>query len=160
MGAGKSTVGAQLARSLKKDFIDCDKELEKRTGASIALIFEVEGEEGFRKRERELLAELTDRDDIVLATGGGVILHPDNRACLRSRGFAIYLNAPIDLLVARTSRDRSRPLLNDTDPREKFETLLKERDPLYRQVADLVVRTNQRTTRYVVKDILKRLEAM
>ena len=89
-----------------------------------------------------------------------MVLHPDNRACLRSRGFAIYLNAPIDLLVTRTSRDRTRPLLHDTDPRQKFETLMEERDPLYRQVADLVVRTNHRTTRYVVKDIVKRLEAL
>ncbi len=158
MGAGKSTVGNQLARSLEKTFIDCDQELIKRTGASIPLIFEVEGEEGFRKREQDLLAELTEVENVVLATGGGVILRAENRARLRSRGFAIYLNASIDLLVARTSRDRSRPLLNGTDPRKKFEELLAHRDPLYRQVADLVVKTNQRTTRHVVKDIVRRLE--
>ena len=160
MGAGKSTVGNQLARSLKKKFVDCDQELEARTGASISLIFEVEGEEGFRKRERELLVELTEAENIVLATGGGVVLHPDNRARLRSRGFAIYLHAAVDLLVARTSRDRTRPLLQVDNPKQKFEALMKERDPLYRQVADLVIKTNQRTTRHVVKDIIRRLEAL
>lgn len=160
MGAGKSTVGHQLAKSLKKTFVDCDQELEKRTGASISLIFELEGEDGFRKREQDLLVELTEGENIVLATGGGVVLRAENRARLRSSGFAIYLNASVDLLVARTSRDRSRPLLQVENPRKKFEALLAERDPLYRQVADLVIRTNQRTTRFVVKDIIRRLEAL
>lgn len=160
MGAGKSTIGNQLAKGLNKSFLDCDRELEERTGASISLIFELEGEEGFRKRERELLVELSEADGIILATGGGVVLEADNRARLRSRGFVIYLNAPIDLLVARTSRDRSRPLLQDTDPRVKFETLMEERDPLYRQVADLVIKTNQRTTKYVVREIIRKLEGL
>lgn len=158
MGAGKTTVGRQLAKTLDKQFLDCDRELEARTGADIPLIFELEGEEGFRRRERAMLEELTAREDIVLATGGGVVLDADNRAKLRSRGFAIYLNAPIDLLVERTTRDSHRPLLQTDDPETKLLDLVEERDPLYRQVADLVVETNRRTARYVVKEILKRLD--
>lgn len=158
MGAGKTTVGRQLAKTLDKQFLDCDRELEARTGADIPLIFELEGEEGFRRRERAMLEELTAREDIVLATGGGVVLDADNRAKLRSRGFAIYLNAPIDLLVERTTRDSHRPLLQTDDPGTKLLDLVEERDPLYRQVADLVVETNRRTARYVVKEILKRLD--
>jgi len=157
MGAGKSTVGRQLAKSLDKQFLDCDRELEERTGASISLIFELEGEEGFRRRERDMLDELTSRSDIVLATGGGAVLDSDNRTRLRSRGFAIYLDAPLDLLAERTSRDRGRPLLDTPDPRATLGRILHERDPLYRQVADLVVKTNQGTAKYVVREIVKHL---
>lgn len=157
MGAGKSTVGRQLARSLDKQFLDCDRELEERTGASISLIFELEGEEGFRRRERDMLDELTARSGIVLATGGGAVLDSENRARLRSRGFAIYLDAPLDLLAERTSRDRSRPLLDTPDPRATLGRILNERDPLYRQVADLVVTTNQGTAKHVVREIVKHL---
>ena len=157
MGAGKSTVGRQLARTLEKSFLDCDRELEERTGASISLIFELEGEEGFRRRERDMLDELTSRSGIVLSTGGGAVLDAENRTRLRSRGFAIYLDAPLDLLVERTSRDRSRPLLDTPDPRATLERILSERDPLYRQVADLVVKTNHGTAKYVVREIVKHL---
>ena len=157
MGAGKSTVGRQLAKSLDKQFLDCDRELEERTGASISLIFELEGEEGFRRRERDMLDELTSRSGIVLATGGGAVLDSDNRTRLRSRGFAIYLDAPLDLLAERTSRDRGRPLLDTPDPRATLGRILNERDPLYRQVADLVVKTNQGTAKYVVREIVKHL---
>ena len=157
MGAGKSTVGRQLAKSLDKQFLDCDRELEERTGASISLIFELEGEEGFRRRERDMLDELTSRSGIVLATGGGAVLDSDNRTRLRSRGFAIYLDAPLDLLAERTSRDRGRPLLDTPDPRATLGRILHERDPLYRQVADLVVKTNQGTAKYVVREIVKHL---
>ena len=148
------------AKSLNKSFADCDRALEERTGVTIPLIFELEGEEGFRKREKGMLLDLTESDDLVLATGGGVILDEDNRARLRSRGFVIYLNAPIDLLVERTSRDRSRPLLNNDDPQTTLNELMDIRDPLYRQVADLVVKTNRRTARYVVKEILRHLEGL
>ncbi|MGI9333478.1 MAG: shikimate kinase AroK [Gammaproteobacteria bacterium] len=158
MGAGKSTVGRQLAKALQKDFVDCDKALEERTGASISLIFDIEGEAGFRQRERDMLFELTERDDTVLATGGGVILLEDNRARLRSRGLVVYLNAPIELLVERTSRDRGRPLLQDTDARGRLETLLEQRDPLYRQVADITVKTDRRTARHVVRQITRQID--
>ena len=157
MGAGKTTVGRQLAKSLEKQFMDCDRELEQRTGASVSLIFELEGEEGFRRRERNMLDELTARSGIVLATGGGAVLDSENRARLRSRGFAIYLDAPLDLLAERTSRDRSRPLLDTPDPRATLTRLLNERDPLYRQVADLVVKTNHGTAKYVVREIVEHL---
>lgn len=157
MGAGKTTVGRHLAKSLGKQFLDCDRELEERTGASISLIFELEGEEGFRRRERDMLDELTSRSGIVLATGGGAVLDSENRARLRSRGFAIYLNTPLDLLAERTSRDRSRPLLDTPDPRATLGRILNERDPLYRQVADLVVTTNQGTAKHVVREIVNHL---
>lgn len=157
MGAGKSTVGRKLAKALDKEFVDCDGEIESRTGVSVALIFEVEGEEGFRKRERDMVEHLTQRDGIVLATGGGVVLDEANRSRLRTRGFAIYLKAPIDLLVERTARDRNRPLLQTDDPKARLTELLEERDPLYRQVADMIVKTDRRTARHVVKEIVRRL---
>ncbi|MDX1432565.1 MAG: shikimate kinase AroK [Gammaproteobacteria bacterium] len=160
MGAGKSTVGRQLAKALGKEFVDCDKELEQRTGVTISLIFEVEGEEGFRKRERAMLEELAERDDVVLATGGGVVLDEANRALLRSRGYAIYLNAPLELLIERTARDRDRPLLQTEDPQATLAKLVSERDPLYRQVADMTVKTNRRTARHVVKEIVRRLSQL
>jgi shikimate kinase len=157
MGAGKSTVGRQLAKTLSKEFVDCDKEIEQRTGVTIALIFEVEGEEGFRKRERDMIELLSEKEGVVMATGGGAILDESNRSLLRTRGFAIYLNAPIDLLVERTARDRSRPLLQTDDPRSRLVELMAKRDPLYRQVADMVVKTDRRTARHVVKEIVRRL---
>lgn len=160
MGAGKSTVGRQLARALKKRFIDSDKAIEERTGASISLIFDVEGEGGFRRREQAMIQELTGLDDIVLATGGGVILDAENRAVLMSRGFVVYLSAPVELLVERTSRDRSRPLLQTDDLSTRVAELLSQRDPLYRQVADTVVQTDRRSARHVVKELQTRLEAL
>lgn len=160
MGAGKSTVGRQLAKTLNMEFVDCDREIEQRTGVTIAIIFDVEGEEGFRKRERDMIEQLTDRDGIVLATGGGVVLDEDNRSRLRTRGFAIYLNAPIDLLVERTARDRQRPLLQTDDPKAKLVALATEREPLYQQVADMVVKTDRRTARHVVKEIVRKLSQL
>jgi shikimate kinase len=157
MGAGKTTVGRQLANALGKEFVDCDRALEERTGASISLIFELEGERGFRRREHDMLDELSKRRGIVLATGGGAILDEDNRAHLMSRGFTVYLKASIELLLQRTAQDRSRPLLDTADPQARFIELMKVREPLYQQVADVVVKTNQRTARYVVREILKRL---
>ena len=160
MGAGKSTVGRQLAKALDMEFVDCDREIEERTGVTIGIIFEVEGEEGFRKRERAMIETLTERDGIVLATGGGAVLDEENRSRLRTRGFAIYLNAPVDLLVERTARDRQRPLLQNGDPKEKLIALAEEREPLYRQVADMVVKTDRRTARHVVKEIVKRISQL
>jgi len=160
MGAGKSTVGRQLAKTLDMEFVDCDREIEQRTGVTIAIIFEVEGEEGFRKRECAMIEQLTERDGIVLATGGGAVLDETNRSRLRTRGFAIYLNAPIDLLLERTARDKQRPLLQTDDPKAKIIALAREREPLYQQVADLVVKTDRRTARHVVKEIVQRLSQL
>lgn len=160
MGAGKSTVGRQLAKTLNMEFVDCDREIEDRTGVTIAVIFELEGEEGFRKRECAMIELLTERDGIVLATGGGAVLDEENRSRLRTRGFAIYLNAPIELLLERTARDKQRPLLQTDDPRAKLTALATEREPLYQQVADMVVKTDRRTARHVVKEIVRRLSEL
>ncbi|MCI0399759.1 MAG: shikimate kinase AroK [Gammaproteobacteria bacterium] len=153
MGAGKSTIGRELAKQLKLEFLDSDQEIEKRTGVDIPFIFEIEGEEGFRKREKQIIDELTQVQGIVLATGGGAVLDPDNRARLVSRGFVIYLHAPIEQLLERTFLDRKRPLLQNEDPRQKMEHLIEKRDPLYRDVADLIVETGRRTVRRVVNEI-------
>ena len=157
MGAGKSTIGRHLAKSLGMEFVDSDHEIERRTGASIPLIFDVEGEAGFRQREKKVIDELTQRDGIVLATGGGAVLDPENRACLRERGKVIYLYATIEQLLARTAKDRNRPLLQTADPRARLQELLLARDILYREVADLVVDTGGRTARSTEREILAKI---
>ncbi|MCW8918263.1 MAG: shikimate kinase AroK [Gammaproteobacteria bacterium] len=157
MGSGKSTIGRQLATALKKEFRDSDHEIVARTGASIPLIFEIEGEEGFRKREAAMLDELTQLDGIVLATGGGAVLREENRQHLAQRGVVIYLYASVEQLFERTARDRNRPLLQTENPRQKLQQLMEQRDPLYREVADMVVHTDDRSIRSVVKEILVRL---
>lgn len=157
MGAGKSTIGRQLANSLKRDFKDSDHEIVARTGASIPLIFEIEGEEGFRKREAAMIDELTQLGDIVLATGGGAVLLEENRKHLKERGVVIYLYASVEQLFERTSRDRNRPLLQTENPRQKLEELMEQRDPFYREVADMVIHTDDRSIRSVIKEILVRL---
>ncbi|MBF0471601.1 MAG: shikimate kinase AroK [Gammaproteobacteria bacterium] len=158
MGSGKSTIGRHLSRSLKLPFKDCDHELVKRTGASIPLIFEIEGEEGFRRRESALLDELTQETPLVLATGGGAVIRDDNRRFLQSRGLVIYLFASVEQLFQRTHRDKNRPLLQTENPRQKLEELLAVRDPLYRAVADLIIHTEDRSIRSVTKEILSRLD--
>lgn len=155
MGAGKTTIGRQLARLLKRDFLDSDREIEQRTGAGIPLIFELEGEAGFRGRERAVIDELTQLPGIVLATGGGAILDPDNRRHLADRGTVVYLQTSVEQQLARTGRDRNRPLLQTEDPKRRLEELLATRDPLYREVADLTVSTDGRTARDVVNQILR-----
>lgn len=142
MGAGKTTIGRQVAKQLHRDFYDSDREIEQRTGATIPLIFELEQEEGFRKRECAIIDELTQLDNIVMATGGGAVLSPENRSHLSSRGFVIYLHAPIQQLLRRTSHDKNRPLLQTANPRKKLEQLMEIRDPLYREVADVIVETD------------------
>jgi shikimate kinase len=139
MGAGKTTVGRELARRLNLRFADCDHELIARTGVSIPTIFEIEGEAGFRQRESRLLAELLGESGIIIATGGGIVLDPGNRALLSEHGIVIYLNAPPHILWERTRRDRNRPLLQIANPRERIEELYRQRDPLYRAVADIIV---------------------
>jgi len=138
-GAGKSTLGRQLARRLNKRFIDADAELEQRLGVSIPTIFEIEGEAGFRDREEATLAELTQFTEIVLSTGGGVVLRPGNRARLKENGTVIYLHADPAILWERVRHSRSRPLLQTTDPRNRLATIYEEGDALYREVADHVV---------------------
>lgn len=157
MGAGKSTIGRQLAKELGWAFVDSDHEIEARTGASIPLIFDVEGEAGFRLREKKVIDELTQRERIVLATGGGVVLDPENRAHLAARGTVVYLSATADQLFARTAKDRNRPLLQIADPRAKLESLLEIRDPLYREIADLVVDTGKRSVRTAEREILAKM---
>lgn len=139
MGAGKTTVGREYARRHSLRFLDCDQELIARTGVTVATIFEIEGEEGFRRRESCLIDELTQASDLVLATGGGVVLNPDNRALLHERAIVVYLNVPPKVLWERTRHDRNRPLLQVPNPRERIESLYRERDPLYREAAHLIV---------------------
>lgn len=154
MGAGKTTIGKQLAQQLGREFYDSDRVIEEHTGANIPLIFELEGEEGFRKREKNMILELTRKEDIVLATGGGAVLDPDNRKQLAKSGFVIYLNAPLSQLISRTSKDKNRPLLQTEDPHKKMEEILAVRDPLYREVADAVVETDGSPVRNVVKKLV------
>ena len=158
MGAGKSTVGRQLAKSLGRDFFDSDKEIEKRTGVSISWIFEMEGEAGFRAREQKVIDDLTQLKDIVLATGGGAILSEDNRRALRSRGNVVYLSASAEQLFRRTSKDKTRPLLQTEDPKKQITDLLAERDPLYQNVADIELRTGDQSIQHAVSEVIKQLE--
>jgi shikimate kinase len=154
MGAGKTTVGRLLAGALDYEFIDCDAELERRTGVRIATMFELEGEAGFRDRESQLLAELTQRPGIVLATGGGAVLRPENRAWLHDRGVAIFLDVSAAEIARRTQHDASRPLLNAPDRRARIESLLEERLPLYRATAHLSFRSPARNPRRLAATIL------
>ncbi len=158
MGAGKSAVGRQLARLLKLDFADSDDEIERRTGVDIPFIFEKEGEAGFRKREAAVIADLTEGKDLVLATGGGVIGEPENRRHLGSRGRVVYLTASIDQQLARTRRGRERPMLAGGDPEQILIDLMAIREPLYQELADLVVDTDKRRVGDVASEIAERLE--
>jgi shikimate kinase len=160
MGAGKSTIGRQLAESLAMAFYDSDKEIERRTGVDIPLIFELEGEDGFRKREAQVIQELVASDGIVMATGGGAVLDPANRDLLGARGRVIYLHADIDQLVKRTARDRNRPLLQGVDARERLEQLMERRGPLYSEVADITIDTGGRNIRAVVNEIIEQIETI
>lgn len=138
MGAGKTTVGKKLAKSLSRQFVDLDHEIEKSTGVSIPTIFEIEGETGFRCRETQALLRLQGQS-LVVATGGGAVLSPANRAWMTARGFVVYLHASPELLHARTKNDKGRPLLQVNDPLARIRGLVEKRDPLYREIADVVV---------------------
>jgi len=157
MGAGKTTIGKQLAKFLGWDFVDSDHEIVARTGVKIPVIFDVEGEAGFRKREKAMIDELTQRQDLVLATGGGAVLDIDNRNLLRQRGVVVYLCATPEQLYRRTARDRNRPLLQTNDPLEKIKQLLAQRDPLYRDVADIIMETGEESVRSVVRKLTEHL---
>jgi len=155
MGAGKSTVGRLLARRCGFDFIDCDRELEARSGVTIATIFELEGEESFRRREAALIDELTQRPRTVLATGGGAILSEENRRHLHGRGLVIYLRASIDEILRRTQKDRARPLLQTTDRRGRISQLLAEREALYEGIAHVTVQSSSGNPNRLVAKLLQ-----
>jgi shikimate kinase len=158
LGAGKSTVGRLLARRLKLRFIDSDHEIEARCGVKIPHIFEIEGEPGFRAREAQAIAELTALDDIVLATGGGAVLSPANRAQLAARGTVVYLRAKPEDLYGRVKHDRNRPLLATGAPLERLRELYAERDPLYREVAHVVVETGVQSVQALTRALAEKLE--
>ena len=155
MGAGKTTVGRLLARRLKRAFFDSDHEVERRCGVKIAVIFDIEGEDGFRRREAALLDELSQRAGIVLATGGGAVLNPDTRQRLRERGLVVYLRASADEIHRRTRNDRSRPLLQTADPRAKIAELLAQREPLYVATAHLTFQSASANPRRLVRRLLE-----
>ena len=155
MGAGKSAVGRYLARTMHLSFVDSDDEIESRTGVDIPFIFEKEGEAGFRKREAVVINDLSKMDGVVLATGGGAIVDADSRSHLGGRGFVVYLFTTVDQQVSRTRKGRERPLLENSDPRAILEELLAIRDPMYREIADLVVDTDGRKVNAVANEIIE-----
>ncbi len=158
MGAGKTTVGRLLARRLKMRFVDCDHEVERRCGVKIPVIFEIEGEAGFRSREQQAIAELTALDGIVLATGGGAVLAEENRRRLAAAGTVVYLRARPEDLYERVRHDRNRPLLATADPLARLRELHAERDPLYRALADLVVETGSQNVQALARELFTKLE--
>lgn len=160
MGAGKSTVGRQLAARLHYDFVDTDHLIEARSGANIPWIFDVEGEAGFRQRETVVLDSLQGLSKHVIATGGGIVVTPENHCRIKALGTVIYLTASIEQLFARTSKDKKRPLLQVADPRAKIVELMEERDPLYENVADHTLRTDGRSSRWVVQQLAHRLASI
>lgn len=157
MGAGKTTIGKYLAQQLNLQFADTDTEIEARTGADIPWIFDVEGEEGFRAREQLAVEEMTLWDSVLLATGGGVIMRPENRRVLAARGFVVYLHATVEEQVRRTHRDRRRPLLQAGDPEQILSDLMAIRDPLYREIADHVIDTDGCSPRTVAQKLVREL---
>lgn len=157
MGAGKTTIGRALARKLDRQFYDSDHEIEARTGATIPTIFEIEGEECFRKREAEVIRELCSLDNAVIATGGGAPMRAETRACMKEAGTVIYLQASVGQLFQRTSRDRNRPLLQTANPRQRLEDLMRARDPVYREVADLIIETGRGNVSTLVNTVIQKL---
>ncbi len=155
MGAGKTTIGRQLAKSLKLPFYDSDKAIEERTGVDIPTIFEFEGEEGFRDREQKMIRQLTQMKGIVLATGGGAILREENRKLLKESGFIVYLQCSVERILERTRRDTQRPLLQTGNPKERIEQLFLQREPLYLSCADFKVNTGIMASKEVVEHILE-----
>ena len=159
MGAGKTTVGRLLARRLKRAYYDSDEEVERRCGVRIPVIFDIEGEAGFRARESQVIGELCALEGIVLATGGGAVLAEPNRRCMAARGTVVYLHARPAHLWQRVRHDRNRPLLATPDPQKKLEDLYAARDPLYREIADIVMDTGRQSVQTLARDLLARLEA-
>ncbi len=159
MGAGKTTMGRQIAKRLHMDFEDSDHAIEAHTGADIPLIFEKEGEEGFRRREAAIIDELTQKPNLVLATGGGAVLAAENREHLRSRGIVIYLHSDIKHLMERVRHDKNRPLLQTANPEAKLREIMAVREPLYRETADIIINTGQQSIRSVINVILDKIKA-
>jgi shikimate kinase len=155
MGSGKTAVGRALARLVNAPFYDSDAEIEHRTGVDIPFIFEKEGEPGFRQREREAIEALTALEPVVLATGGGAILLPENRSVLAERGCVVYLETSVAQQASRVRHGRGRPLLKDVDPAVRLEQLMREREPLYREIADVIVYTDGRKVQTVAEEILR-----
>lgn len=160
MGAGKTTVGKVIAKNLGKTFYDTDQVIEQRTGVKIPTIFELEGESGFRKRETAMLEELSEQQNIVLATGGGAIVAPENRAILKQHGYVIYLRANVNELYLRTRNDKNRPLLQNVDVKAKLEQLFHARNPLYTETADLIVDTGHQPVTVIIQKIEAALNAL
>jgi shikimate kinase len=156
-GAGKTTVGRQLARRMQRSFIDADHEIESRTGVRIPLIFDIEGEQGFRDRESKVIAELASETNLIVATGGGAVLRPVNRMALKQGGTVVYLHVVPRLLFERTRLDPNRPLLQVADPMQKIEELFAQRDPLYREVADIVINSMGGSINHLVKQVEREL---
>lgn len=155
MGSGKTTIGRILAKRLGLAFMDTDREVEERTGVSIPTIFEIEGEDGFRKRECQVVEDCAKLSSTIVATGGGVVLRPENRESLTRSGFVVYLNVPPRVLWERTRVDKNRPLLRVDDPLTKLQQLFAQRDPLYREVADLVIDGSRINAQGVTQILLK-----
>lgn len=153
VGAGKSTIGRQLATTLKMEFFDSDREIEKRCGVDIDWIFDLEGEKGFRQREQDIINELANRQGIILATGGGAVVSLDNRTVLSSRGKVVYLQASIEQQLQRTAKDKRRPLLQVEDKESQLIKMMKEHEPLYREISDITVETSDSTVRSIVQKI-------
>ncbi len=159
MGSGKTTIGRALSKHLGKVFVDSDEEIQKRTGVTIPHIFDVEGEAGFRQRETAAISSLVGSDNQVLATGGGAVLLSQNRELLRKNGIVIYLKASVHDLWLRTRNDRNRPLLQNGDARAKLAELFQQRDPLYRQVADIVVQSGKQSVHALMLHVASEIEA-
>lgn len=157
MGAGKTTVGRHLAEILGREFIDSDHEIERKTGATIPWIFEKEGERGFRQREQLVIHELTQRRNLVVATGGGAVTQLPNRHALKAKGIVIYLYAPVSVQLQRTYRDKNRPLLQVDNPKKRLEELLQIRDPLYREVAHYIIDTHAGAAKELAYQILNHI---
>jgi len=158
MGAGKSTIGRVLAAELNRQFCDTDRVIEDRTGADIPWIFDMEGEAGFREREAAVLSDLACEENLVVATGGGIVLLSENREVMKASGYVCYLTASTDQLVERTSRDKKRPLLQVDNPRKKIIELLEMRDPIYREAADFIINTDKRSPKMVSQEIIRLIE--
>lgn len=160
MGAGKSTIGRQLAHQLNMEFFDSDQEIEKRTGADLAWVFDVEGEEGFRDREEKVINDLTEKQGIVLATGGGSVKSRETRNRLSARGVVVYLETSIEKQLTRTHRDKKRPLLQvDAPAREVLEALAQERNPLYEEIADITIHTDDQSAKVAANQIIALLDS-
>lgn len=157
MGAGKTTIGRALAKKLNRPFFDSDIEVETRTGASVTTIFEIEGEASFRRREADAIKDIASRSGVVLATGGGAVLHPDTRSLLKNTSTVIYLSATVPQLLQRTRKDTKRPLLQTADPQKRLEELMASRDPIYREVADLIIETGSQNMVALVQHIMRQL---